>query len=126
MLASLNNLNIAACDIGNAYLNADCREKLWIVAGSEFESDKCSIMIIARALYGLRSSGAAWRAKLADSLIDLGYFSSEADLDVWLCKETRPDGSMTWKYMLVYVDDILHVAHDPKIGGVSYVDNRRM
>ena len=115
MIASLNDLDISACDIGNAYLNAECREKLWTLAGSEFGSDKGSVMIISRALYGLKSSGAAWRAKLADTLRDLGYFSSEADPDVWLKKEHRPDGSVTWKYMLVYVDDILHVAKDPTV-----------
>jgi len=27
-IASLNSLGVAACDIGNAYLNATCREKL--------------------------------------------------------------------------------------------------
>lgn len=95
MLASLNNLDISACDIGNAYLNADCREKLWTIAGPEFGSDKGNVMIISKALYGLRSSGAAWRAKLADSLRDLGYFSSEADPDVWLSKETCSDNSTT-------------------------------
>ena len=30
LLASLNYLDIFACDIGNAYLNAKCIEKLWI------------------------------------------------------------------------------------------------
>ena len=39
MLASLNDLDIAVCDIGKAYLNADCREKLWTIAGPEFGSD---------------------------------------------------------------------------------------
>ena len=29
-------------------------------------------MIIARALYGLKRSGAAWRAKLAETLMLLG------------------------------------------------------
>ncbi len=66
-IASLNSLEISACDIGNAYLNAPCREKLWTVAGSEFGSEKDSTMIIARALYGLKSSGAAWRSTLATS-----------------------------------------------------------
>jgi len=36
MLAAINDLNLSACDIGNAYLNAPCREKIWTVAGSEF------------------------------------------------------------------------------------------
>lgn len=114
MIASLNNLNVFACDIGNAYLNAKCREKLWTIAGTEFGSEKGSVMIIARALYGLKSSGAAWRAKLADTLRDIGYRPSEADPDVWIKKEIQPNGTINWKYMLVYVDDILHVAHDPK------------
>ena len=55
-IASLNSLEVSACDIGNAYLNAQCREKLWTVAGPEFSSEKGSVMIIARALYGLKSS----------------------------------------------------------------------
>jgi len=64
-IASLNSLEVSACDIGNAYLNAQCREKLWTVAGPEFGSEKGSVMIIARALYGLKSSGSAWRSTLA-------------------------------------------------------------
>ena len=34
LLASLNDLDIFACDIGNAYLNAKCREKLWEESGT--------------------------------------------------------------------------------------------
>ena len=58
-IASLNSLEVSACDIGNAYLNASCREKLWTLAGPEFGSEKGAVMIIARALYGLKSLGAA-------------------------------------------------------------------
>jgi hypothetical protein len=36
MLATLYDLEIIACDIGNAYLNALCQEKVWLVAGPEF------------------------------------------------------------------------------------------
>ena len=43
MIASLNDLDVFTCDIGNAYLNANCREKLWTIAGPEFGSDKGSI-----------------------------------------------------------------------------------
>ena len=32
-LASLNDVEIRAADIGNTYLNAKCREKIWEVAG---------------------------------------------------------------------------------------------
>ena len=34
LLASLNDLQIFACYIGNAYLNEKCREKLWTETGA--------------------------------------------------------------------------------------------
>ena len=53
MLAALNHLDIWACDIGNAYLNAPCREKVWFVAGPEFGLRQGTVIRIVRALYGL-------------------------------------------------------------------------
>ena len=35
-VAALNNLDILACNIQNAYLTALCREKIWTFAGPEF------------------------------------------------------------------------------------------
>ena len=108
-IAALNDLDIMACDIGNAYLNAPCREKLWTLAGSEFGSEKGSVMIICRALYGLKSSGASWRAKFADSLRSMGYVPTQADPDVWLKLDHKENGEPYYKYILVYVDDVLHL-----------------
>ena len=34
LLASLNDLDIFACDIGNAYLNDKCSDKIWTEAGT--------------------------------------------------------------------------------------------
>ena len=65
LLASLNGLDIFTCDIGNAYLISKFREKLWTEAGTPFGTEKRMVMIIAIALCGLKSSGAAWRTKLA-------------------------------------------------------------
>ena len=59
LLASLNNLDIIAYDIGNTYLNTKCREKIWKEAGTEFGTEKELVMIIETALYGIKSSGAA-------------------------------------------------------------------
>jgi hypothetical protein len=69
MLAALNDLDILACDIGNAYLNAPCREKVWCVAGSEFGSRRGTVIKIVRALYGLKSSGASWTRTFAADLL---------------------------------------------------------
>ena len=35
LVAALNDLDFYACDIGNAYLNALCREKIWFMVGPE-------------------------------------------------------------------------------------------
>jgi hypothetical protein len=60
LLATLNGLQILSCDIGNAYLKVPCREKIWFQAGRECGSDMGKVMIITRAFYGLRTSGASW------------------------------------------------------------------
>ena len=83
-LAALNGLDVFACDIQNAYITAPCREKIFTVAGPEFGSDCGQIFIITRALYGLKSSGAAFRSFLAEHLHDIGYTPSKADPDVWM------------------------------------------
>jgi hypothetical protein len=57
-LAELNGLNLWATDIGNAYLEAFTSEKVYIIAGPEFGQLEGHILIISKALYGLRTSGA--------------------------------------------------------------------
>ena len=62
MRAALNNLDVFSCDIGNAYLNAPCKEKIWFEAGLECgKSLKGRVMKFCQALYGLKSSGASLR-----------------------------------------------------------------
>ena len=52
-LGKLNNLNIWGADIGKAYLEAFTDEKLYIVAGPEFQELEGYILIFLTALYGL-------------------------------------------------------------------------
>jgi len=47
-------------------------------------------------------------------LHDMGYHSSLAAPDVWIRAETKDDGTEYYAYILVYVDDILAVSHQPK------------
>ena len=54
--AALMGVDVWASDIGNAYLNVKCRERIWTVAGKEFDSDDGQVIIIVQALYGLKSS----------------------------------------------------------------------
>ena len=56
-LGKLNSLDIWGADIGNAYLEAFPDEKLYVVAGSEFEELKGYNLIFLKVIYGLKSSG---------------------------------------------------------------------
>jgi hypothetical protein len=113
-IAALNDLDILACDIQNAYLTAECRERVWTTAGPEFGSEAGKNMLVQKALYGLKSSGAAFRAFLAETLDAMGYRPSFADPDVWIWPAVKPDGSEYYEYILCYVDDVLCISADPK------------
>ena len=59
-LGKLNHLDLWGADIGNAYLEALTDEKLYIVAGPEFQEHEGYALIFLKALYGLKSSGKRW------------------------------------------------------------------
>jgi hypothetical protein len=61
-LAALNDVEVLACDVQNAYLNAPTKEKNFIIAGKEFGPNEGRRALIVRALYGMASSGAWYRA----------------------------------------------------------------
>ena len=65
LAAALNDIDIKMCDIGNAYLNAETRERLCFTAGQEWGSRAGYEVIIVRALYGFKKK---WRRMEEDVL----------------------------------------------------------
>ena len=114
MIAALNDLDIMGADIKNAFLTAPCKEKVWLRAGPEFGADQGKVLLVVRALYGLKSASASFRSFMATYLDELGFISSDADNDVWLRPATRKDGSEYYEYILMYVDDILAISERAK------------
>jgi hypothetical protein len=108
-LAELNNLETWSTDIGNAYLEADTKEKIYIHAGKEFGDLKGHTLIIVKALYGLRSSGLRWHERFAVCLDQMGFTPSKSEPDIWM----RRNGDV-YEYIAVYVDDLAIAAKDPQ------------
>jgi hypothetical protein len=95
-------------------LTAPITEKIWTVVGPEVGDDAGKHALIVRASYGLKSAGVAFRNHLAEFMEHLGWNPCRSDRDLWMKAETLPDdGVLYWADILIYVDYILCVHHDP-------------
>jgi Reverse transcriptase (RNA-dependent DNA polymerase) len=113
-IATLNGLKVLAGDVQNAYLNAPTKERCYTIAGPEFGANAGRLVVIVCGLYGFRSSGARWRDHMSSTLCPLGFKGCLTDSDVWLQHACKPDGTKYYEYVLIYVNDILVVSHDPE------------
>ena len=108
VIAELNNLKIGVGDVGNAYLEAYTKEKVCFVAGPEFRELEGCLLTIVKALYGLKSSGARFHDKFADTLRLMGFKRCKADSDLWM----KPQDDH-YEYICVYVDDLMVMCKNP-------------
>ena len=114
-LAAKFNLQTMTGDIGNAYLNAYTEERIWSKAGPEFGEKAGQIVLVVKALYGLKTSAAAWWKCFADKLRSMGFRSSLADSNVWL--KPRYDENkicIGYDYIACHVDDFIILADRPE------------
>ena len=65
-LSELNNLPLWGAIVGNAYLQALTKEKLYIVSGPEFEESQGYVLAMYKAPYGTTSGGEYWHDKSLD------------------------------------------------------------
>ena len=108
MIAAMNDLQVCAADIGNAFLYGKSREKAYVVAGKEFGDMQGKPLIIDKGLYGLRSSSARFHEHLSTKLRSMGYKPSKADTDFWI-----KDCGDHYEYIATYVDDVLAFGKNP-------------
>jgi hypothetical protein len=83
---ALNNLELYAADVSNAYLEAVTQEKVYIIGSTGFGELEGHTMVIHKALYGLKSSGRRWHERLYDVMRNMGFNPSKVDSDVWMRK----------------------------------------
>jgi hypothetical protein len=108
--AILMKLQIIAADIGSAYIQAFTSKNVYVIAGPEFNELKGRILIIVKALYGLKTSGGQWHHKLADNISDMGFLPCQADFNFWIRRVEDH-----YEYIAVIVDDLLIFSTHPEM-----------
>eukprot|EP00804_Cyclotella_cryptica_P012753 CCRYP_019200-RB/>CCRYP_019200-RB protein AED:0.43 eAED:0.49 QI:0/0/0/1/0/0/2/0/141 len=100
LIAALNDIDIWAADVLNATSPRHAARK----SGPLLEKSlgRLRPQSHIRALYGLKSSGAAFRAHLAGCMREMGYVSCPADPDLWLKEQTDRKGRKYYSYILCY------------------------
>ena len=137
-LAELNGLELYQTDISNAYLESYTKEKVYVIGGPELHELEDHVLIIQKALYGLKSSGLRWHERFADVLRDMGFTASTAEPDIWFRamdkdgnvienldknlgrmkattteKPTPATDGSYYEYIAVYTDDLTIASKDP-------------
>ena len=108
-LGEQNGLSCCAADVGNAFLYGKTKEKVYIIAGSEFGPElQGRALIIYKSLYGLRTSSARFHEHCAEKLRQLGFKPSLFDCDFWY-----RDVGDHYEYLATFVDDLLVWSKDP-------------
>ena len=77
VVAKAQGLECVAGDVGNAYLNAETKEKIYTRRGLEFGPEMVNwIAIVKKGLYGLKSSGNWWHSHFAKTISQMGFTPS--------------------------------------------------
>ena len=96
MNVAFDDLDIKSGIILKAYVQASVTEKVWTTLGPKFCNDAIKTAVIVRALYGLQSSRAAFRSYLTRCMESWDYQFCEADPDLWLISEIKPEDGIKY------------------------------
>ena len=111
IIVDLENLDILASEIYNAYLTGAFREKFWMRAEPEFVNLEEKVLVVKMALYSLKYSGAAFRECLVRMLDDIGFRSSIANTNFCMRAATKPTGETYYEYILCYFDGVICISN---------------
>jgi hypothetical protein len=115
LIVALNDINIMSTDLENAFIQAPCCEKIWFESGLECGEDYRKVCIVVHSLYGLKSAGAEFGSALTQTLQDIGFTSTKANPDIWICQAIKDKGHKYYEMLFVYVDDILVLSRQAEL-----------
>jgi hypothetical protein len=108
-LAAMDDYQVCAADIGNAFLYGKNKEKTMIIAGPEFGDElKGQTLIVEGGWYGHKSAAATFHEHLSAKLRTMGFKPTLTDQDLWI---RRKHGK--YEYLASYVDDVIAISPDP-------------
>ena len=110
LIADAHNLDVIVGDIGNAFIQAKTKEKIYTRCGKEFRDRAHCIVLIKRALYGLTIGAACFRTLLAVFLRTPDFKPTRFDRDVWIPLRDKKYG---YAYICTHVDDFKIIARNP-------------
>ena len=86
ILRELSGLDIWQMDVGNVYLEAETKEKVYVIEDPEFGDLDSHVFVIVnvKALYGLKTSGIRWHEQFDDVMRDMKFFPCPAKPDIWM------------------------------------------
>ena len=109
LLAQLNGLQVCAGDVSCAFLQSQCKEKIYTIAGPEFGPKlQGQVLVMNKSIYGLRSASASFHEHCAKVLHKIGFKPSHADPDLWM-----KDCKTHYEYVATWVDDVLVMSKEP-------------
>lgn len=111
-LAVQLDLNTVHLDVKTAFLNGELDETIYMKLPDCFEStgsDKCKVLKLKKAIYGLKQSSRAWHKKVDSTMLANGYKKSKLEP----CLYTKfVNGLRT--IISLYVDDFFIFSNDEK------------
>ena len=100
--AARRGMDVSFCDIKSAYLMADQDVPLYMTPPKGVEPPKPDhVMLLVKAIYGLRSSAYLWHKKIREDLRRWGFKSTTSDPCLFL----KQDGDAQLR-VLLFVDDL--------------------
>ncbi|MGH3053654.1 MAG: reverse transcriptase domain-containing protein, partial [Gaiellaceae bacterium] len=109
LLAELHHLELMMGDVSTAYLNAKTFEKVYSIAGPEFGKYESHVVVLRRALYGLKTSGYEWHAHFSNTLRLIGFHPTKGDPNLWIMPVED-----WYEFICTHIDDFVIASRSPK------------
>ena len=90
--------------MGNDFFTAPCAENIWFTCGQEFGAKFGAVVVLKRALYGLKTASNSFHNFFGELLRYIGFTSSRADQDLLISKSNEYYG---YNYITSRIDAII-------------------